>query len=367
MSQKPWLIISKPLRPPFRDGSTVLLRDLVQHMPESRSLAYLGDPAAPLRPAGDRVIGAPPAGYAPTMTDKLRALAAMLRHPGMPVHLSFTPGKATAAVVSLLRRLQPRRLFVQSLMSSHGAEAWTPLLRPLDAVVALSHGTARRLRDAGVPESKIATIRPAVATTAADHPSEVAGRKRLLYAGDLDGEIAARLVALARATAPSGWSLTIACRPKAEGDAEARAGLQRDLAGDLASGRVELLAEVADMDALYRRSALQLFAATHTRKKVDLPLALLEGLARGVPAAIVDVSPAAELLHVGHDAGLRAGLAAPAEPDAFARAIAEVVHGDTVASWSEHAAALAAREFSLTQMAGRYDALYSDLESKRRK
>lgn len=367
MSQKPWLIISKPLRTPFRDGSTVLLRDLVQHMPESRQLAYLGDPAAPLRPTGDRVIGAPPAGYAPTMTDKLRALAAMLRHPGMPVHLSFTPGKATAAVVSLLRRLQPRRLFVQSLMSSHEAEAWTPLLRPLDAVVALSHGTARRLRDAGVPESKIATIRPAVAATAADHPTEVAGRKRLLYAGDLDRDIAARLVALARATAASGWSLTIACRPKAEGDAEARAGIQRDLAGELASGRVELLAEVADMDALYRRSALQLFAATHTRKKVDLPLALLEGLARGVPAAIVDVSPAAELLHVGHGAGLRAGLAAPAEPDAFARAIAEVVHGDHVASWSEAAATLAAREFSLTQMASRYDALYSDLEQKRRK
>lgn len=366
MSSRPWLIISKPLRPPFRDGSTVLLRDLVQHMPPGRALAYLGDPAAPLRP-GDRVIGAPPAGYAPTLADKLRALTAMLRHPGLPVHLSFTPGKATALVVAALRRVQPRRLFVQSLMSSHGAESWTPLLRPLDAVIALSHGTAGRLRDAGVPAAKIATIRPAVAACPADPPAEVAARRRLLYAGDLDHDIAARLVALARATAASGWSLTIACRPKAEGDAEARAGLRRDLAGDLESGRVELLAEVADMDALYRRSALQLFAATHTRRKVDLPLALLEGLARGVPAAIVDVSPAAEMLRVGHDVGLRAGLAAPAEPDAFARAVAEVVHGDAVAGWSEAAAALAAREFSLTQMAARYDALYSDLESKRRK
>ena len=41
MSQKPWLIISKPLRLPFRDGSTVLLRDLVLHMPPGRALAYL--------------------------------------------------------------------------------------------------------------------------------------------------------------------------------------------------------------------------------------------------------------------------------------------------------------------------------------
>jgi hypothetical protein len=97
-----------------------------------------------------------------------------------------------------------------------------------------------------VPEAKIATIRPAVAACPADAPAAVAARKRLLYAGDLDQEIGARLVALARATAHSGWSLTIACRPKAEGDAEARAHLQRELAGDLASGRVELLAEVAE-------------------------------------------------------------------------------------------------------------------------
>src|SRR5690606_30583323 len=251
MSQKPWLIISKPLRPPFRDGSTVLLRDLVQHMPPGRALAYLGDPGEPLRPDGDRVIGAPPAGYQPTFADKQRALAAMLRHPGLPVHLSFTPGRATALVVSMLRRLQPRRLFVQSLMSSHGAEGWTELLRPLDAVGALSHGTARRLQDAGVPADRVVTIHPAVAAVAADPPSAVAARRRLLYAGDLDAEIAARLVALARATADTGWSLTIACRPKAEGDAEARAHLQQALAGELASGRVELLAEVADMDALY--------------------------------------------------------------------------------------------------------------------
>lgn len=365
MSQRPWLIISKPLRPPFRDGSTVLLRDLVRHMPATRALAYLGDPAAPLRPA-DLVIGAPAAGYAPGLGDKLRALMAMIWRPSLPVHLSFTPGRATSTVVSILRRLQPRRLFVQSLMSSHGAEGWAELLRPLDAVVALSRGTAARLHAAGVPAAKVVTIHPAVAAVAADPPSAVAARRRLLYAGDLDPEIGARLIALARATADTGWSLTIACRPKAEGDAEARAHLRTALAGDLASGRVELLAEVADMDALYRRSAVQLYAATHTRRKVDLPLALLEGLARGVPAAIVDVSPAAELLTVGRELGLSAGLAVPAAPDAFARAVADLVRGDTVPACSDAAAALAVRAFSLSQMASRYDALYTDLESRPR-
>lgn len=355
MSSKTWLIVCKPLRPPLRDGSTVLISGLVRHMPTARGLCYLGDPAAPLRP-GDDVVAAPPAGYSPTLGDKLRALAAMLRRPRLPVHLCFTPGSATAAVVRLLRVVQPRRPMIQSLMSSHGAERWAGLLRPLDAVVALSRGTAARLRDGGVPDAKIAVIPPAVELVGADPPAAVAARRNILYAGDLEPEIVARLVALARAL-PSGWTLTLACRPKAEHDAEARRLLQRELAAQLASGAAELLGEVPDIDALYRRSALQLFAATHTRRKVDLPLALLEGLARGVPAAIVDVSPAAEILAAGP-----AGLAVPEGPEGFARAVVAACTEPALSGMSQTAADLVAREFSLPAMARRYDDLYRSLE-----
>lgn len=360
MASGTWLILSKPLRAPFRDGSTVLVRDLVRHMPAARGLCYLGDPAAPLRP-GDDVLRAPPAGYAPTLGDKLRALAALLRRPRLPVHLCFTPGRATARVIAVLRRLQPRRIFIQSLMSSHGAEGWADLLRPLDAVVALSQTTADRLR--GVPAGKIHVIRPAVAAVAVDPPAEVAARQTVLYAGDLDREISARLVALARAL-PDSWRLTIACRPKAEHDAEARDHLRRELAGPLSTGRVELLGEVDDMDALLRRAALQLYAATHTRNKVDLPLVLLEGLARGVPAAIVEGSPAAELAAIGKSSGLPAALLAPPEPDAFACAVAAACTPATLADGSAAAGKLAAREFSPTTMARRYDDLYAALERR---
>lgn len=365
MSHRTWLIITKPLRPPFRDGSTVLLRDLVRALPETRELAYLGDPRAPLRPA-DTVIAGPPVGYSPRLADKRRALAAILRRPGWPVHLCFTPGRATAAVITALRRVQPRRQFIQSLMSSHGAEAWAPLLRPLDRVVALSQRTADRLRAAGVEDERVVTIRPAVASVRVDPPELVAARRDLLYAGDLDEAIGARLVSLGRALAElPGWSLTIACRPKAEGDAAARATLQRELAGELASKRVALLAEVPDMDVLLRRSALQIFAATHTRHKVDLPLVLLEGLARGVPAAIVE-SPAAEIVELGRGTGFTPGLVVPAEPESFARAIVEAC-GGSLAAWSEAAASLAELEFSLPRMARSYEALYAELDTRSRK
>jgi len=365
----PWFIVSKPLRPPFRDGSTVLIRDLVTHTPIDRPLVYLGDPAHPLRP-GDHVLDHPPMGYSPGLLAKLRVLAAML-HPArreLPVHLCFTPNPVTSRAVASLRRLQPRRLLVQSLMSAHGCEAWTALLRPLDAIVVLSDHTARRLVDAGVPETKLHRIYPAVASVPVDPPAQVAARRSLLYAGDLDHDVAARLIAVGRALAEpalAAWTLTIACRPKADGDAEARAHLERELAGPLARGRVVLRGEVPDIDALLRGASLQLYAADHVRRKVDLPLVLLEGMARGVPVLVVDADPVCELFRVGERHHLHPGQAAPADPEAFARAaLALCRDDDALRSASADAATLAAREFSLAPMVRCYGALHDALEAR---
>ncbi len=367
----PWLIISKPLRPPFRDGSTVLIRDLVRALPAERRVVHLGDPTRPLRP-GAEIIDLPAMGYSPGLWAKVRVLAAMLhpRRRHMPVQLCFTPNAITSRAVALLRLVQPRRLFVQSLMSAHGAETWVPLLRPLDAVVVLSEHTQRRLTAAGVPPDKLHRIYPAVATAVPDAPAEVAARRRLLYAGDLDHEVAARLIALAHALAhatthATGWTLTIACRPKSEGDAAARDALRSALPGELAEGRVELLGEVADMDALLRSASLQLYAADHVRRKVDLPLVLLEGLARGVPVVAVDADPVRELFTVAARRGLEVGAAVPGAPEAFARAVLEMLSATSLEAWSAAAAELAAREFSLDVMARCYGALHAALENAR--
>lgn len=367
----PWLIVSKPLRAPFRDGSTVLVRDLVTGLPAARPVVYFGDPKLPLRPTDDRrtVVDLPPMGYSPGLLAKVRVLLAMLhpRRRAMPVHLCFTPNPITSRAVSLLRWLQPRRLFLQSLMSAHGAEGWAPLLRPLDAVVVLSDHTRGRLISAGIAADRIHRIYPAVAAAGHDEPSHVAARRRLLYAGDLDLDVAARLIAVARTLAGpalAGWSLTIACRPKSDTDAAARDHLRRELAGELADGRVILQGEVPDMDALLRSASLQLYAADHVRRKVDLPLVLLEGLARGVPVITVDADPVRELFSAGERHGLAPGVAAPAAPEAFARVVAELCQPAALQHASAAAAALAVREFSLDHMVRCYVALYDALEAR---
>lgn len=363
----PWLLISKPLRPPFRDGSTVLIRDLVRALPPERRIVHLGDPSLPLR-ADTEVIDLPAMGYSPGLLAKVRVLAAMM-HPSrrhMPVHLCFTPNAVTSRAVALLRGMQRRRLLVQSLMSAHGAESWVPLLRPLDAVVVLSNHTKQSLIAAGLPADRLHRIYPAVAAAVPDPPAEVAARRRLLYAGDLDLDVAARLVALARAlTTHAGWSLTIACRPKSDTDAAARDALRGAIPEALASGRVELLGEVDDMDALLRSASLQLYAADHVRRKVDLPLVLLEGLARGVPVVAVDADPVRELFTVAAGHGLDIGAAVPAAPEAFARAILGLLAAGPLEARSAAAAVLAAREFSLDGMARCYGALHAALETAR--
>ena len=372
----PWFIVSKPLRAPFRDGSTVLIRDLIARIPRERPLVYFGDPRSPLRRAPDTVLDLPPMGYAPGLWAKLRVLLALLhpRRRALPVHLCFTPNPITSRALALLRWFQPRRIFVQSLMSAHGCESWVALLRPLDAVIVLSDHTRQRLITAGLDPEKIHRIYPAVATVPADLPEQVAARKRLLYAGDLDLDVADRLIHLARLLdhpehpehpdhpTLAGWTLTIACRPKAATDAAARDHLRRALADLLASGRVHLLAEVADMDALLRSASLQLYAADHVRRKVDLPLVLLEGLARGVPLVTVDAAPVRELFTLAATHGLLPGALAPADPPAFARAVAHACQPAALRTASAAAAHLATHEFSLDRLTRSHVALHVALE-----
>lgn len=357
----PWFLVSKPLRPPYRDGSTVLVRGLVEHMPPERRITHLGDPSHPLRPDVG-VISAPAMDYAPGLGAKARVLAAMM-HPGRkswPLHLFFTPNGLTSQVLSTLRRLQSRRLVVQSVMSAHGVESMVKWLRPLDAVIVLSEQTRGRLVAAGLSAEKVRRIYPGVEVVRPDAAKDVAERWRLLYAGDLDRAVADRLVEIGQALPTLGWRMTIACRPKGPEDAAAREHLQAMLRPHMADGTVSLMAEVDDMDALLRKHSLQIFVADHVRNKVDVPLVLLEGLARGLPVLSLGGTPVGEIFTVARSRGAEAG----AEVADVAELLG-VLGAATrwLARWST-GAAKASREFSLQTMAANYVALYDELEAR---
>jgi glycosyltransferase involved in cell wall biosynthesis len=184
--------------------------------------------------------------------------------------------------------------------------------------------------------------------------------RRLLYAGDLDSRVVDRLGRLGRALAKPelrGWKLCVAARTKSPDDRRHRDRLREAFRQALASGSAELLGNVDDMDALLRRTSLQLFLADHVRRKVDLPLVLLEGMARGIPLLAIDAAPVAEIFERGREHGLCPGLAAAAG-DVVNAILATIARGGLLAQWGRAARELAVREFSADRMAREYTSLY---------
>jgi glycosyltransferase involved in cell wall biosynthesis len=256
---------------------------------------------------------------------------------------------------------------VLSVMSSDDVERLVRWLGPLDAVVVGSDSTRERLVAAGCEPDRVHRIYPAV-DVPSDPVDDPAVARRLLYAGDLDDDVATRLMALAQTLGHEdrrGWRLTIACRPKSEHDAAARARLRAGLAEAIAAGRVEVLAEVDDMDALLRDTSLALYVADHVRRKVDLPLVLLEGMARGVGLVALGIAPLDEIFAAAQRHGLRIGrMVPPSDAAALVRAVTEAIDAPAqLRQLGRDARQLVLREFESDKMIRQYTALYEALGS----
>ncbi|HET6583375.1 MAG TPA: hypothetical protein VFG69_08005, partial [Nannocystaceae bacterium] len=338
-------------------------------LPPELEVAYLGDSDTPVRPGLDRVIPAPPIGYAPGLRDRARLFATLVdpRLRRLPVHLFFSPSRTSQGLLAAVRKTAKGRRFVQTVPCSDGAEQHVRALGSLDAVVVTSDHARAKLLGAGLDAAKLVRIHPGVEL--APRPAvDPAASRRLLYAGDLDRAVARRLLAVAamlRRPELAGWTLTIACRPKGEHDALARTLLRTELVDDLGSGRVQLLVEVDDMDELLRSTSLQLYLADHARRKVDLPLVLLEGMARGVGIAVLGAAPVAEIFTLARAEGLDVGLElAPGEDDPHAHALAlaaVLVDAGALLRFGRDARRLVERRFSIATMARAYVELYATL------
>jgi glycosyltransferase involved in cell wall biosynthesis len=235
-------------------------------------------------------------------------------------------------------------------------------LRRFDAVVAVSDDVRARLLHAGVAPQKIALIRNGIDLRPfAAAPSQRAARRSsstpltIGLVGRLSPEKGVDIFLRAAeeiAQRRPGTKFVVA------GDGPDRASLEQLIAQLNLSGTASLLGRTSDMPAFY--SSIDILVSASRQE--GLPIALLEGLAGGLPLVATSVGAVPQIVQNG-----RTGLLVQAgDPHALAEAICTLTDDVTLRNALGQAAQQRiADEFSATRMTSDYLAIYRTLLAER--
>ncbi|MCS6797342.1 MAG: glycosyltransferase family 4 protein [Myxococcota bacterium] len=364
-------VVSKPLEPPWTDGSKNLARDLLlglerypaRGMGRQGGARHIGgialEPVYPRRsPSGGPGFGAHEALYA------LRWLAFGARAPLW--HFFFTPNPRTSGAARLVARLRAVRT-VQTVCSAPALVGSS--LRSLcftDRIVVLSRKTEHLLLDAGLERERVVRIAPCAPPLT---PPAAAARLRIrralglpaqapvvVYPGDLEHEAAALRVLEAHGRLSREAWLVMACRTKSKRSARAyerlaerarRLGTEPRVRWAGTSARILQWLAGADVVALPTETLCG---------KLDLPLVLLEAMALGRPVIVCEGTSAAELAEDG------AAVAVPPDADALAHALARLLDdGQLRSDLGERALRTVRERHDRSAMARAYEAVYDAL------
>ena len=363
------LLVSKPVVPPWNDSGKNLARDLARH---GSRFAYRVLTVPGFLPEGGHVVGEPiyrdGGRHAPALLANLRVFRRLLRRDEVALrHFLFAPNpraSAAARLAGLLRRTPTVLTVVSFPRDDRGLGA----LAFGDRVVTLSEHGGHRLLRAGLSASRLRHIPPGVDIGPPPSPGQrLAARARrgldaaplVLFAGDYEFSSGAQTFARAipRVLAQGPATFVFACRPKTAQAAREEAGVREILSKPAVRSRVRFEGHVDDILDLVAASALCVMPSESVFAKSDLPLVLLEALARGVPLVVADVDPLREVLRGG------GGVAVPPRaPEALAEVVAGLLgDGNRHRILSEAARAAAERHFDVTRMAQSYEDLYAEL------
>ncbi len=361
------LFVSKPVAPPYHDGTKCLVRDVASHLEVAR-------PTVMSVPGGEAVgaaevvpVYSSSGHFTPSARENLRAAAWLLLRSRADVwHFVFAPNPKTTLAGRTLKQLR-RVPVVQTVASAPRSFAGVDRLLFGDVVVAQSRFTRSRIEQAVAAESarprRLAVIPPPVPDLAPRSAASLSAmRQRLgiapsapvfVYPGDLETSSGARVVA--ESVAPLTEAIpeavvVFAYRAKTPRAAGIAAALERDLPRD----KVRFTAELPDVLELIAGAAAVLFPVDDLWGKVDLPIVLLEAMALGVPVVALRKGPLIDLAGVVHvDA-----LSAAAFAAAAARSLRDREHRQAVIE----AQRAAVRDvYAAPAVARAYERLYLDL------
>ncbi len=329
------LFVSKPVVPPWNDGSKNLVRDVATHLRRSRPtvLASNGhsDLGSDLGPHVATESIYPDAGsFSPSLASNARVAARLFSGDPHDVwHFVSAPTPLSAAVAHIARRAWRLRgwrgAIVQTIASA--PRSFDPRWIFGDAVVVLSEYTRGRLLAAGFDSvrRRLEVIPPCAR---APRTLAHADRRRLreqyelgdgpiiTYPGDYEISTGAQTFARAIPTIASSVdraTFVFACRKKTPRAGDAQAHVERIIAARGLSARTRHLGEVVDMGELLGISDVVVFPVDDLYGKVDIPLVLLEAMALEIPIVVASRGPLEALAF--------APAVAPSDSDGLARSV----------------------------------------------
>jgi hypothetical protein len=357
------LFVSKPVVPPFDDGSKCLVRDIAGAL-------RIAEPTVMVSPGGGslgaRVHREHVYGVASRFAPSGNALAFNRLMFGEPLdlwHFVFAPNAASSSAAHVAIRSRRARGWAGKVVQTVASKprAFSRTLFFGDRVVALSEWTRERLLGAGLCDAIVRVIPPCVR-----EPSPRASREEtrerlgvgsgplIVYPGDLHVSSGASTVALAAAEvlrAVPGARFVFACRPKGKDVGAHEADLLAALRG--LEAYVHIVGHVDDMHGLLLAADVVAFPVDDLRGKIDLPIVLLEAMALGKPLVLASGGPLDEL------PGVRVP---PGDAAALAQALIDLCHHDA-ARKAQGALGRETWEHRHTPdvVAAQHDALYAEL------
>jgi phosphatidylinositol alpha-1,6-mannosyltransferase len=299
------LFVSKPIAPPFHDGTKCLVRDVASQLTAFAPVVMTTRAALGQLPPGvtGRAVYGAGGSFAPPLADNARAALSLLTAREDLWHFVFAPNPRTGQVARTLRALR-RVPIVQTVASPPRRFEGLSQLLFGDAIVVQSRATEASLIAASRSEnfalSPISVIPPPVPELTAPDAAALErartelglapGTRLVLYPGDLEvssgAEVTRELVEPLVRRFPD-VVVVFAYRNKTPAAAGRAAQLRQALAGK----RAIISDRVSNMHALLAASEIVIFPVDDLWGKVDQPIVLLEALALGVPCAVLDQGP----------------------------------------------------------------------------
>lgn len=325
--------MSKPIVPPWNDGSKNLVRDLAAHLRATVTVT--------------------------TEPGKVALLGKLLRDRDHDLwHFVFAPNMASSGAARLAMGIRRSRPVVQTIAS----RAKSPNRRLIfgDVVVALSEHARGSLIGMGIAASRIRVIPPCAPRPDAT-PERIAAVRKMLDVGDApivlypgDYEVSTGADTVARAVSAIVRAIpearvVFACRRKTDRADEAKRAIEA-VTGKDAKYTVHA-GDVSDMPALIAAANVIVFPVDDLYGKVDIPLVLLEALSLGIPMVLARGGPL-ESIATGR-------FVEPRDADALSKNTLELLRGGRdagragVGLWEER--------FTPQRIAGQHDDLYAEL------